>query len=430
MKQISLLFCLFILNTFYSFAQDCPTTIQPANNLQTLRILNPSNIYGNSVFLKENALDIDGVLYDAVFTIQNKNNVGQNGHPGNFIIDSSNNNNFKLDNVMPQFDPWVRYNLTFVEHGSATATNLKGTPVQVNNITLILPDLDGTKPLFGSADPKRNYADVAGYKITGGTAPTVTMGSSIKQQGFLNGGNPDAASSTAGTYTFFRPDIPANNINDDYQSTFGPAYGVSLDFANFPTTGVDLVFGVTRDMAQSSGTLADANRTFFHIFVTDCETVVPYTLPVALNTFSSFIQDNQLVVDWKTLTETNNDKFLIEISKNGIDNWKQIGEVKTKATNGNSTSALDYSFTTSLGTALGLMAIPALLGLFVPGFSRRKKLLLGALAILMTIGYFSCQKSDLGSEINDGEKVFVRITQVDKDGVTKSTSEVKEAVRK
>lgn len=152
-------------------------------------------------------------------------------------------------------------------------------------------------------------------------------------------------------------------------------------------------------------------------------------LPVGFGDLTAFIQNGKLLLNWNTISETNNDKFIIEVSKTGIDGWKKVAEVKSKAVNGNSVENIDYATELNVANALGLLAATMLFGLFIPGISRRKRIVLSILALSMTFGYFSCKKSDLVQNVNTGEKIFVRLSQVDKDGTTK-VLKIQEAVRK
>ena len=152
-------------------------------------------------------------------------------------------------------------------------------------------------------------------------------------------------------------------------------------------------------------------------------------LSVGFGKLSSFIQNGELLLNWNTISEINNNKFIIEVSKNGINGWKKIGEVNSKAGNGNSSINLDYSFKINLSNALELLAATMLLGLFIPSICRRKRIVLSIFALSMTVGYFSCQKSDSIREAKVGEKIFVRLSQVDKDGSI-TVLKIQEAVRK
>ena len=64
-------------------------------------------------------------------------------------------------------------------------------------------------------------------------------------------------------------------------------------------------------------------------------------LPVGLVNFAATPDKNKVDLNWTTATETNNDYFTIEKSKNGVD-FDFLDQVKSKALNGNSTAFLNY----------------------------------------------------------------------------------------
>ncbi len=64
-------------------------------------------------------------------------------------------------------------------------------------------------------------------------------------------------------------------------------------------------------------------------------------LPVELLSFTGQCNNNQIVLDWTTASETNNDYFTIERSGDGTD-WETIGTLKRA---GNSSGNQNYSFT-------------------------------------------------------------------------------------
>lgn len=64
-------------------------------------------------------------------------------------------------------------------------------------------------------------------------------------------------------------------------------------------------------------------------------------LPIELLTFEAAYNGKTIDVKWITASELNNDYFTVERSTNAID-FSDIGTVPSKATNGNSTSPLDY----------------------------------------------------------------------------------------
>jgi hypothetical protein len=65
-------------------------------------------------------------------------------------------------------------------------------------------------------------------------------------------------------------------------------------------------------------------------------------LPVNLLSFTGQCENNNIVLNWSTGSETNNKYFTVERSEDG-DNWRAIGTVKSA---GNSSITQNYSFTT------------------------------------------------------------------------------------
>lgn len=68
------------------------------------------------------------------------------------------------------------------------------------------------------------------------------------------------------------------------------------------------------------------------------------TLPVTATKFNGYKISAKNVLKWTTYTEINNDHFVVERSTNGHD-FTAIGTLNTLAPSGNSSSALNYSFT-------------------------------------------------------------------------------------
>lgn len=64
------------------------------------------------------------------------------------------------------------------------------------------------------------------------------------------------------------------------------------------------------------------------------------TLPIELSYFAGSSQGNVNMLIWKTMTEINNDYFVLEISSDAL-NWSEIGRVKGA---GNSKKAITYSY--------------------------------------------------------------------------------------
>ncbi len=149
-------------------------------------------------------------------------------------------------------------------------------------------------------------------------------------------------------------------------------------------------------------------------------------LPVTFGEVSATISGSQLFVNWSTETETNNSYFEIEASADGT-NFQKIGEVVSKAKEGNSSTPLQYQFnidvSSQIALGLGLLAFGTI------GFtlSRRRRLLAMLVVIAgISITIAGCTK-ETAEPVHTGSKVFVKVTQVDVDG-TKTVSKVVQAV--
>lgn len=153
-------------------------------------------------------------------------------------------------------------------------------------------------------------------------------------------------------------------------------------------------------------------------------------LPVTFGDIAAIIKDGSLDLKWRTLTEKNNDYFIIEASKDGKA-FKRIGEIKSAALEGNSDQPVEYHFSMNMGDLSGLVAM-GLLSFSLLLIVNRRKLghwtnLILVTGIITCFG-ISCNKA-VTEEIttNKNEKIYLRIGQVDKDG-TKTYSKVFQAV--
>ncbi|MCH5721096.1 hypothetical protein [Niabella hibiscisoli] len=148
--------------------------------------------------------------------------------------------------------------------------------------------------------------------------------------------------------------------------------------------------------------------------------LVTAPLPVNFSVVEATILNHSLSVNWATFSETDNSHFEIEISADGKQ-FTKIGEVKTRAVNGNSDEPLTYTFTGDLHSVAAWSGAIAfmLLGGAGLGFNRRKKYVFTLLTVAgIAAGIVACSKNDKEVIGNDG-KLFVRIAQVDKDGTKK-----------
>ncbi|HXU25648.1 MAG TPA: T9SS type A sorting domain-containing protein [Bacteroidia bacterium] len=74
---------------------------------------------------------------------------------------------------------------------------------------------------------------------------------------------------------------------------------------------------------------------------TNCSFTSSTPLPIELLYFNAKSATTEVNLSWGTITETNNNYFTIEKSKDGI-NFDVLRDLKTEAKNGNSTTALNY----------------------------------------------------------------------------------------
>lgn len=143
-------------------------------------------------------------------------------------------------------------------------------------------------------------------------------------------------------------------------------------------------------------------------------------LPVVFGAIQASFSDGILNISWESIKEINNSLYNIEVSKNGID-FINIGSVKSKSNNGNSDEPIQYHFSRALNqAAFGTSIVLMMLGI---GHRRRKALAATLLACSLTIGIYSCSKTNSDIAGIDAQEWFVRIVQVDKDG-SKSYSKV------
>ncbi|MEO6930718.1 MAG: hypothetical protein ABI151_03760, partial [Chitinophagaceae bacterium] len=66
-------------------------------------------------------------------------------------------------------------------------------------------------------------------------------------------------------------------------------------------------------------------------------------LATIIDNFTARIESGATVLDWRTSSESDSQKFIIERSEDG-QHFKEVGELPSRATNGNSTQTLNYQF--------------------------------------------------------------------------------------
>jgi|GEM_PF-4378478 len=159
-------------------------------------------------------------------------------------------------------------------------------------------------------------------------------------------------------------------------------------------------------------------------------------LPVSFGATSASFTAGKLKIEWETFWEKDNQTFVIEASKDGKD-FTQLDEVATKAENGNSSTAIKYTYSkdwheiaAKFGFSPVQMAIMALLLISVLISARRAKkgAMLFSLALLITVGV-GCRKEKKELDgLGEYPTIFVRIGQTNKDGSATNYSSVVKVV--
>lgn len=224
-----------------------------------------------------------------------------------------------------------------------------------------------------------------------------------------------------GNYTLFVAD---NNVSSGHYSVIltnaEKFEGTALTDADTPAngygyTGVN-VNGVANTENRSGkvdiGSITGSDITDINFGIN----AIP--LSASFSNLTANLRNNQLTVQWNTLSETNNAYFDVELSADGV-SFSKAGTVASKAINGNATTAISYSFSLTGNGTVDFLVIPALafaLGLLL--LNRKNKLF--SLLVVMSgaflfVSIASCAKRDINS-IEQHKKIFVRIKQVDKDG--------------
>ncbi len=120
-------------------------------------------------------------------------------------------------------------------------------------------------------------------------------------------------------------------------------HGPNATFAT--NTGTDLLVptSVVYDATGDNGTgwwVVTVNAPSFSSFY---QTTTPIVTPVTLSSIRGELTGTTNTVYWSTVTESNSNKFVVQRSTDGVQ-FNTLGEVATKAVNGNSNSLLNYNF--------------------------------------------------------------------------------------
>lgn len=209
------------------------------------------------------------------------------------------------------------------------------------------------------------------------------------------------------------------NVGLAFDNT-GNFYGL---FASGQYGKINLTTGVVENLTSSN------IPTVGGVLSADYARGIPSSLSAKFGEISAKIINNQLVVSWNTLAESDNSHFYVEVSKDGS-NFKRINQevIQSKVTSGNSDSLVSYQFTIDINSTAAVLGL-SLLGLGIFGFSGNRRYLRFLIVLIgfFALGFGACSKSQ--DAIKSGtESLFVRIAQVDKDG-TVTYSKVIKAVK-
>lgn len=154
----------------------------------------------------------------------------------------------------------------------------------------------------------------------------------------------------------------------------------------------------------------------------------PGVLPVTFSSFNAFKTSNGILFEWGTSSESGNSHFELELSKDGKQ-FVKVGEVVSKAKNGDSSLPLQYTFIASIPSGISFLSALGVLSVGALGWKRGKKQMFTMMMLIgIVLTVIGCSKAT-EKILNTKEQLFARITQVDKDG-TKSHSAVVKVIDK
>ncbi|GAB3006680.1 hypothetical protein GCM10027051_02650 [Niabella terrae] len=215
-------------------------------------------------------------------------------------------------------------------------------------------------------------------------------------------------------------------VDQDGQNFVGPVVGLALSSTgNFYIAVQDGSDGGIYFMSKVSATdptititgpISSGNAAN----IADLATVylpINTVLPVRYGSIKAAISAGMLEVNWSTMSETNNQKFDVEVSADGV-HFAKAGTVFSKADGGNSDKALYYSFSTPVTRAMAMAGISAIVLALIALGLRPKRRWPAMLVLLLGMGtaLASCDKSGEAVLTNPESKIFVRLKQYDTDG--------------
>jgi len=150
------------------------------------------------------------------------------------------------------------------------------------------------------------------------------------------------------------------------------------------------------------------------------EVTIEQVLPVQFEAVTATTSGNELLVNFTTLEEINNDHFNIQASEDGKD-FQTIATVKSKHAGAVFTGSTAYAVRIDKNgnAALLGLSVLAVAALGFAGARRNRKMFMAAILgyILIGVAAVSCSKNSAEITTEEsGRKGFIRIEQVDVDG--------------
>jgi hypothetical protein len=285
----------------------------------------------------------------------------------------------------------MKYNNTLLTGTKTQLLGAIGSPLNWQGDNSVVYQL-GSPTLFNFI--VTGPASIATVNATNVTATGATMGGNI-----INGGNVPVTERGI-VWAIFNNPTTANN-----RVTMGNGVGsYAQSFTGLPSN--TLIYARAYAI-NNQGTSYGNTFTFTTL----------QSLPVVFDAINASINHDQVTLAWNTLSETNNDHFLVQVSGDGT-NFSTVATVKSKADNGNSDTTLQYNL------AFSLTDVPALLGMGMlsifglAAIGRRNRRVGILLSLIVGIALLQgCTKSSAGVSPT-ADKLFIRLLQVDKDGTS------------
>lgn len=208
-----------------------------------------------------------------------------------------------------------------------------------------------------------------------------------------------------------------DNIIDASSGATGGLLYVAGDYLNeyqnnyytgHPLTTLSSVYINT---TNTTGNIGSAQRS--NLTSSVCSTVTPVLIVDETIVSNS---NKQVTATWTTTSETNNDHFVIEGSKDGKI-WTDVATVNSYYSTGTSSSSHVYSVTFDNGIMVAEAGIGfGLLGFLFTGKGVKRRKSIGIVLVLATVFLFSCAKSVVTIKNLQSNYTQFRLKQIDKDG--------------